>query len=178
MTRKFRKQLRAFGREEEGLAAVEFAMSFPFIFLLFIFAVELGLIMTKSVMLEHSLDMAMRDLRLGRMENPSSETLKDDICDRLAIIDNCRSNIMIELLPIDTNSWAMPNQPITCVDREEEIQPVVAFTLGQQNEIMLVRACVLVEPMFQATGIGALLPKDAQGGFGMAAYSAFVNEPS
>jgi Flp pilus assembly pilin Flp len=178
MTRRFRNRLRAFGREEEGLAAVEFAISFPFIFLLFIFAVELGLIMTKSVMLEHAVDMAMRDLRLGRMENPSSETLKDEICDRLAIINDCRSNIMIELQPINTATWAMPNQPISCVDRDEEIQPVVSFTLGQQNQIMLVRACVLVEPLFPATGIGALLPKDAQGGFGMAAYSAFVNEPS
>ncbi|MCF8484911.1 MAG: pilus assembly protein [Rhodobacteraceae bacterium] len=178
MTRFMRKKLRAFGREEEGLAAVEFAMSFPFIFLLFIFAVELGLIMTKSVMLEHALDMAMRDLRLGRMEDASSDTLKDEICDRLAVIEDCRANIMIELQPIDTNTWAMPDQPISCVDRDEEIQPVVSFTLGQQNEIMLVRACVIVEPLFPATGLGALLPKDAAGGFGMAAYSAFVNEPS
>lgn len=178
MTRNMRKKLRAFGREEEGLAAVEFAISFPFIFLLFIFAVELGLIMTKSVMLEHALDMTMRDLRLGRMEDPTSDKMKDDICDQLAIIDDCRDNIMIELQPINTNTWAMPNQPVSCVDRDEEIQPVVSFTLGQQNQIMLVRACVLVEPLFPATGIGALLPKDTQGGFGMAAYSAFVNEPS
>lgn len=178
MIRKLRMKLRAFGRDDEGIAAVEFAMSFPFIFLLFIFAVELGLIMTKTVMLEHSLDMAMRDLRLGRMENPTSDKLKDEICDRLAIIDNCRSQIMIELQPINTNNWVMPNQPVSCVDRDEEIQPVVSFTLGQQNQIMLVRACVLVEPLFPATGIGALLPKDSQGGFGMAAYSAFVNEPS
>jgi Flp pilus assembly pilin Flp len=173
-----RKHLRAFGRGEDGIAAVEFALLFPFIFFLFIWAVELGILMTKSVMLEHALDVAMRDLRLGRMVNPTSDTLKDAICTRARIVDNCRGTIMLDLQPVNTATWTLPERSVACQDRDQPIQPVVSFTIGQQNQIMLVRACVIVNPLFPGTGIGAMLRKDADGGFGMVAMSAFVNEPS
>ena len=178
MKKLLRRRLCAFGREDDGIAAVEFALLFPFVFFLFIWAVELGIFMTKSVMLEHALDVAMRDLRLGRMVNPTTDTLKDAICDRARILGGCRDTIMIDLQPIDTTTWIMPAEPVACRDREEELQPVVSFDLGGQNEIMLVRACVIVEPLFPGVGLGARLQLDAQGGYGMAATSAFVNEPS
>lgn len=170
--------LRRFRRDEEGIASVEFALMFPVVLGLFLFAVELGLLMTKQVMLEFAMDVAMRDLRLGRMEDPSSDILKDEICDRAKIIGDCRDTIMIEMRPIDTNTWVMPAAPVSCVDREEELQPVVTYNPGAQNQIMLVRACVIVEPLFPGTGLGAMLDLDANGGYGMAAISAFVNEPS
>ena len=178
MTLRIKKRLRAFGRGEDGVAAIEFALLFPFVFFLFIWAVELGILMTKSVMLEHALDVAMRDLRLGRMEDPTSDKLKDAICARARIVNNCRGTIMLDLQPVDTASWILPPREVTCRDRDADIQPVVAFTIGQQNQIMLVRACVIVEPLFPGTGIGAMLRKDKSGGFGMVAMSAFVNEPS
>lgn len=170
--------LRRFARREEGTASVEFALVFPVVLFLFIWAVELGLLMTKQVMLEHALDIVMRELRLGRMENPDSDSIKDAICDRVSIISNCNDTITLELRPINTANWQLPNNPVSCVDRDEDITPVVTYNPGAQNEIMLVRACVIVEPLFPGTGIGAMLQKDAQGGYGMAALSAFVNEPS
>lgn len=178
MTFRLRKKLSAFGRGEDGIASVEFALLFPVVFFMFIWAVELGILMTKSVMLEHGLDLTMRELRLGRLENPTSDSLKDDICSHLNLISDCRSTIMIELQPIRTDTWALPAQPVTCRDRDEEIVPVLSFSMGQSNEIMLVRACVIVQTLFPGTGIGAMLNKDASGGFGIAAMSAFVNEPA
>lgn len=178
MIRRMGKAFRRFGREERGTASVEFALSFPIVLFLFIWAVELGLLMTKQVMLEFAMDVAMRELRLGRMEDPSADGLKERICDNAKIIGTCRDTIMIEMTPIDTTTWEMPATPVTCVNREEEIQPVVTYNPGAQNQIMLVRACVIVEPLFPGTGIGAMLHKDPAGGYGMAALSAFVNEPS
>jgi Flp pilus assembly pilin Flp len=178
MTPRFARQLRAFGRKEEGVVAVEFAVLFPFILFLFVWVVELGLLMTKSVILEHSLDVAMRDLRLGNVTNPTPEVLKEAICARARMLGTCRDTIMLDLQPIDTATWALPPREVACRDRDEPIQPVVNFTIGQQNEIMLVRACVIVDPLFPGTGIGAMLPKDQSGGFGMVALSAFVNEPT
>ncbi|MCU0815509.1 MAG: pilus assembly protein [Cypionkella sp.] len=178
MTHKaFRFLPRAFLRKEEGTVTVEFALLFPVVFFMFIWATELGLIMTKQVMMEHAVDMSMRELRLGRMQNPSSDTLKDEICSRAAILTNCRDTLMIELQPVNTATWAMPATPVSCTDREQPLQPVVTFSPGAQNQIMLMRACVLVEPVFPGVGIGAGLEKDPQGGFAMVAASAFVNEP-
>jgi hypothetical protein len=42
---------------------------------------------------------------------------------------------------------------------------------------MLVRVCVTQDAMFPTTGIGLHLPKDAKGGYGLVAVSAFVTEP-
>lgn len=178
MTWSLAARLRAFRRNEDGVAAVEFSLVFPIVLFMFIWAVELGLLMTKSVMLEHALDVTMRNLRLGVLVDPTSETLKEEICNRARIIAGCRETITIELQPISTEDWIMPAAPVACVDRDADIVPVVSFNMGAQNEIMLVRACVIVEPNFPGTGIGAMLTKDADGGFGMAAVSAFVNEPS
>lgn len=178
MTSRLYRKLRRFRRQEKGTAAVEFSIVFPIVLFLFLWAVELGLLMTKQVMLEFAMDVAMRELRLGQMENPDSDSLKERICDNAKIIATCRDTIMIEMNPIDTATWEMPTIPVTCRDREEEVQPVVSFNAGMENEIMLVRACVIVEPLFPGTGIGAMLDKDALGGYGMAAISAFVNEPS
>lgn len=178
MTRALRRTFRRFRRREEGIASIEFALLFPFVLYMFVWAIELGLIMTKQVMLEHALDVTMRELRLGRMEDPTPEKLKEWICSRAKIVSSCDATIMIELQPISTTDWILPAEPPTCVDREEEIQPVVTFNAGAQNEIMLVRACVIIQPLFPMTGIGAMLKKDSRGGFGMAAVSAFVNEPS
>lgn len=178
MTWSLLARLREFRRKEDGVAAFEFTLVFPVVLFMFIWAVELGLIMTKSVMLEHALDVTMRNLRLGVLENPTADRLKQEICDRARIIAECRETITIELQPISTENWIMPAEPVACVDRDEDIEPVVSFNMGAQNEIMLVRACVIIEPNFPGTGIGAMLQKDGDGGFGMAAVSAFVNEPS
>jgi hypothetical protein len=171
-------RLRDFRRNEDGVAAVEFTLVFPIVLFMFVWAVELGLLMTKQVMLEHALDVTMRNLRLGALPDPTTDTLKREICNRARIIGECEDTITIELNPINTTNWQMPNTSVACVNRDEEIVPVVSFNLGVQNEIMLVRACVIVEPLFPGTGIGAMLQKDASGGYGMAAVSAFVNEPS
>ena len=170
--------LHRFRRREDGIASVEFALMFPVVLGLFLFAVELGLLMTKQVILEFATDVAMRDLRLGRMVDPSSDALKDEICERAKIISGCRGNIMIEMRPIDTTTWQLPAAPVSCVDREEDIQPVVTYNPGTQNQIMLIRACVIVTPLFPGTGLAAMLDLDEFGGYGMAAVSAFVNEPS
>jgi len=177
MTSRMHRYLRAFGREEKGTAAVEFALLFPWVFFMFIWAVELGLLMTKSVMLEHAVDVAMRDIRLGNMANPTSDSLKDSICDRARIISGCRATIMLDLQPVSGSTWVLPPRTAACRDRSLPIQPVVSWTLGQTNDLMIVRACVLVSPLFPGTDIGRMLVKDANGELGMTAITSYVTEP-
>lgn len=85
--------------------------------------------------------------------------------------------MLIELTPLNPATWEMPTSGTPCVDRQEEITPFVNFAAGTENEIMLVRACVIVDPIFATSGFGAKLDRLPGGGFQMTASSAFVNEP-
>lgn len=169
---------RRFRRREEGQSTVEFALAVPLLFAVFMASFESGMLMIRSIMLEQSVDMAMRELRLGHFPLPTSALLKEEICKRSVILVDCEQNIMIEMTRISTSTWAMPTTAITCVDREEDIQPVVQLQIGQQNDVMLVRVCVVQETMFPMTGVGLGLPKDSQGGYGLVAVTAFVTEPT
>lgn len=172
------RRFRAFGRNEDGMAAVEFSLFFPVFLFLFFWTAEIGLIMLKSVILEHSLDITMRELRLGNLEDVSAEGIKNSICERALLISDCRANMMIELQPVSTQTWVIPETPVRCVARDEELQPVVEFRLGRQNEIMLVRACTILDTLFPGVAFASFLNTDDGGGVGIASVSAFVNEPT
>lgn len=178
MMRRIRTLFRPFRKDERGLASVEFALFFPLYMGLFFWAAELGIMTIKSVMLDHALDVSMRELRLGQVENPTADKLKAAICSRATIIGNCEDQMMIELQPVSTTTWAMPQTPVTCVNNDEEIQPVVTFSPGRQQELMLVRACIIIPVLLPDAMFGRQLQKDSTGGIGIAAISSFVNEPS
>jgi hypothetical protein len=179
MTRLFRKQLRRFGLSESGTAAVEFAMAVPLLIAIFMASFESGFLMIRSLMLEQSVDMTMRELRLGHYPIPTAALLKEEICKRSVVLKDCEANISIEMTRISTANWTLPSNRIACVDREEDILPVTTMHMPpQQNDIMVVRVCVVQDAMFPTTGIGLGLPKDTQGGYGLVSVSAFVTEPS
>lgn len=178
MKMRIRKLFNPFRKDERGLAAVEFALFFPVYMGLFFWATELGIITIKSVMLDHALDVSMRELRLGLMEDPSPENLKQAICSRARIIGECEDQLMIELQPVSTQTWAMPQTSVTCVENDEDLQPVVQFNPGRQQELMLVRACINVPVLFPALMFGRQLNIDTTGKIGLTSISSFVNEPS
>ena len=178
MMDRLRKILRPFRKDERGLASVEFALFFPIYLGMFFWAAELGIITIKSVMLDHALDVSMRELRLGQIEDPTQEKLKQAICARARIIGQCEDQMMIELQAVSTQTWAMPQAAVTCVNNDEEIQPVVTFAPGRQQELMLVRACIVLPVLFPNMIFGRQLFTDASGGIGIASISSFVNEPS
>lgn len=163
---------------EDGTVAVEFVLAVPILMAIFTAAFESGLIMTRAVILEQALDETMRELRLGHYPIPSHHLLKAEICSRTTIFPDCANSIMIELQRVDTSSWTLPSSAVACVDRAEDIQPVTVLQVGQQNDIMMVRVCLVQDLLFPSIGIGQRLPQDGQGGFGIIALSAFVNEPT
>ena len=177
MIRLFSKALRRFGRREDGTAAIEFAMTVPLLMMIFMASFESGFLMSRSIMLEQSVDMTMRELRLGHLPLATAATLKDEICSRSVILTNCEDNITIEMRRINTTSWDLPTNNVACMDRVEDIEPP-SFELGQQNDVMLVRVCVVQDAMFPTTGVGLGLPKDAQGGYGLITTTAFSIEPN
>lgn len=177
MMRFMRRLARGF-RREDGTATIEFVMAVPVLMTVFMASFESGLLMTRSIMLEQSVDMTMRELRLGHYSLPNAALLKREICKRTVIFKDCEANIMIEMTRVSTANWALPQGEVSCVDREEDIQPVTALQIGQQNDVMLVRVCVIQDAIFPTSKFGLNLATDAQGGYGLVAVSAFVTEPT
>ncbi len=180
MTRVVAKTLSAGRRalsREEGNATIEFVLLFPALFTLFLMVVESGVLMTRGVMLDRAVDMSMRELRLGTLTPMTPDGLKTSICQKSVIIPDCQNVLSLELRPISTTTWTPLSGATTCVNRDEDIQPVLDFEPGIKNEMMLVRVCAIFDPFFPTSGLAAQIKLDPTGGYALVAMSAYVNEP-
>ena len=177
MTRFF-KRLRKTLRRDDGTASVEFVIAVPVILTIFMASFEAGFFMIRSVMLEQAVDMTMREVRLGHFPTVDAATLKDAICDRIIMFSTCQSAMMIEMERVTTDTWNLPNDLTSCVNRSENTEPAVEMQIGQQNEMILVRACIMQDALFPSTGIALELPLDNQGGYALFSKSAYVVEPT
>lgn len=177
MMRFMRRLARRFARED-GTATLEFALSVPVLLTIFVASFESGLLMTRSILLEQAVDRTMRELRLGHYPIVDPDVLKREICARTVMLEDCEDRITIELTRVSTTTFDLPADDIACVDRDEDINPVTAFQIGQQNDLMLVRVCVIQDAILPGTGIGLGLSVDAEGGYPLVTTSAFVTEPS
>jgi len=177
LAKRLKTRLMRIVRREDGTASMEFAIVVPILLIIFMASFESGMLMVRHLMLTQAVDLTMRDLRIGKIKSPTASLIKQEICGHSSILVNCEANIHIELTPVSTSSWNFPSASTECIDRTQQIQPSQQFNPGTANEVMLVRVCVVQDAMFPTTGIGLALPKDAQGGYGLIAVSAFVNEP-
>lgn len=172
-----RSRIGGFRRREEGAATVEFALIFPVYIFVFLSAFEVGLANIRMVMIERASDLAVRALRLNTGNPPTYGDIKTAICNAAGIIPECMDVVQIELQPVSTTTWNLVDNNAQCIDRASNIDPVVSFQNGQQNELMIVRVCAVVDPIFPTMGMGLIMPKDPTGGYRLVASTAFVNEP-
>ncbi len=162
---------------EEGSATIEFAIIFPLIMFLFMGIAEVGYVTARSVLLERGLDMAARDLRLGVDANTTHDSVREDVCRYAGMLVNCSTDLFLEFETLNINS-SYPRNAATCRDRATDvISPTNTFKPGQQSEIMFIRACMVVDPLFPGIGYGLELPKDQTGGYQLVSYTAIMNEP-
>ena len=177
MPRPLRALSGRFSRSEEGSATVEFAITFPAILFLMVAGIELGVVTLQNSMLERAVDMTVRDIRLGTGTAPQHSEIKDLICDRAGFIKNCDTNLRLEMVQIDPRNWTdIPATP-DCTDQSEEVAPVRSFVNGQENELMILRACAKFDPLFPTAGLGNAMIKDGAGQYALVSTSAFVQEP-
>ena len=168
--------LKRFKRDEEASATVEFVLLVPMVMWIVFSVIEAGWLSTQQTMLNRGLNLAVRDLRLGRRNNPTADDIKADICNYAGILRDCLNSLSLELVTIGN---PIGGAAAVCVDRSSPIAPVVSFEPGSHidQDIMVARACYVVDPLIPGAGFGAALPKDSTGGFHMVAFSAFMNEP-
>lgn len=170
--------LRRFRKSEDGTATIEFVLVFPAFMILFVSAFESGLMMTRHVMLERGLDMAVREVRINTGAPFTHTQIKTMICNSAGIIPDCMDQLKLEMRPIDPRSWSNIPRQADCVNVAEPYEPPRNFILGGDNQIMILRACALFSPIFPATGLGFQMPRKSGDFYAMVSTSAFVMEPA
>lgn len=175
---RIKRFLGRFRRDQDGSSTIEFVIVAPIMFMFMAMGVELGLTMTRQVMLDRAVDVTVRALRLGNIPpNVGMQDLRRAICSQTAIIQDCEDNLLLELRRVSTSTWNFPTTPPACIDRAEEIVPVTEVTSGGSNDMMILRACLIIDPLFPTSPLGMRLPLDASGGYQLVTISSFVNEP-
>lgn len=186
LTFRLLRPFRRFRRKEDGVATLEFVLMVPAFLMIFMASFESGLLMTRYIMLERSLDMIVRDLRLGNFAFSDTATAQQKhdavqkaICSKTVMFPDCEEIMMLEMRSVSQVTWEPLNTAADCVNRAEDFTAVDQFTTGVDNEMMLVRACAIFDPIFPLTGVGLRLRSETNGtGYRLVASSAFVNEPS
>ena len=174
------------GREgadrEAGGATVEFVLLVPAFLMVFISSFEASLMLTRQVMLERAVDVVVRAIRLDTGSTVSQNQVRNRVCERAAILPDCRENMLIELTLIDRVSYDTPDANAPCVDQLTSIVPQADFAGGRQGQMVLIRACYSVEPSLPLSvlaanrTLGSYLRSEADGTFRIVTASAFVVE--
>lgn len=199
----FKSRILRLRRNEEGNSSVEFFLIFPVYLILLFLSIELGLVTMRHAMLERGLDMAVRDIRLGTgtfaFEDPvdadgnplvdengkpitaqsiNHDRIVEGICENAIVLMDCEKNLILEMMPNNIRSYAAMSSDTDCRDRSEDAEPVYNVTPGQENELMVLRACLRYDPLFPEELLGrGIAQSDYNGQALIVAKSTFVQEP-
>lgn len=179
--RDMKSLLRRFRNDDSGTVTIEFVIIFPIFFGFFLMTVENGIISAQSVMLERGMDIAIRDVRIARMLDPTADELRQRICEAATIIPDCTTQLQIEMFVKNPRNWTPLPDTINCIDRSVEARPVIDYVTGDGNELVVLRACVRIDPFLPTTGIGKAIVEngdDASGdSYALVSTSSYVVEP-
>lgn len=177
MIRHLRSMMRRLAATD-GSTTVEFALHVPVLITIVLGGIELGIIQMRHVMLERSLDLAVRDVRLGRLDPVTHDSLRDRICSYNAMMPNCQADLRLEMERLNPRALTLIGDEADCVDRADDTKPIRStFDELDSNEMAILRACALFDPFFPTTALGASIHKVSEGAYGLLATSLFVVEP-
>lgn len=173
--------MKRFLKDQNGASVVEFTILFPLFIVMIFGTFEAGWLMTKHMWVERGLDVAMRDVRLANTDATDYDEIRDRICSYIGGIDNCANNIILSAEKIELGE-PVDQTPSECIDRTDdgaaEYFPSDGFTVNGATNLILMKLCVVVDPLIPNFGLALLLPLDESGGYRIRAASAFLNEPS
>ncbi|PVA06574.1 TadE/TadG family type IV pilus assembly protein [Thalassorhabdomicrobium marinisediminis] len=174
--------LRRFRRSEDGGPTLEFVIVFMPFMMLAVSAFELGLLMTRHVMLERGLDMAVREVRLNTGLPVNEHQFKVMVCNSAGILPNCMNQLRLEMIAVDLRvagsvGPATVRREASCVDYNDPFLPARTFNNGIPNQMMVVRACARLAPMLPETALGYFLSRMDNGFYRLVSSTAFVMEP-
>lgn len=173
------KFIQRFRKDECGSAPlIEFALFLPVIFFAFLMAVEMGIYQMRQVQLDRGVASAVRAVRLSTNVAFTHDDVKTIICDNTAWLEDCEDSVKLEMITIDPAAFAGFAPGVDCIDSASaDAQPPRGFTLGVENQWMMIRACYRFTPVFPTSGLGRSMEKDGGGKGRMTSTAAFVQEP-
>lgn len=181
--------IRRFLRDESGMASLEFAIFFPALCVIFFMMAEVAVFQARAVLLDRGVDTAVRELRIGAIENPTHENIKNRICEMAYLIEtSCARGLRLEFITInpDDGTFQRPEPNCRDISAEEaagDFNPAEAFNVdaGDRTEIMFVSACLVIRPVIPNGIMGAQFrfrsPTSDSSRYALVAQSAFMNEP-
>ncbi|MEH6646513.1 TadE/TadG family type IV pilus assembly protein [Sulfitobacter sp.] len=174
-----KKHLRRFRDEEKGaIYVIEFAILAPVLFGSFFFGFELSMHSIRQMQLDRGLEVSTREVRLNTGMDFTHEALKYAICANAGGLEDCEDNLRLEMVPMNPRSFTGLEATADCSDVSLDVSPLRGWSLGEQHELMLLRACYRFNPVFGSIGLGKLFGENTTDGKGkMVSISAFVQEP-
>lgn len=184
-----RNLIQRFLKDDGGTASIEIVLVFPVFFGFFLMTYESGVYSSRQVMLEHGVDVTVRDVRIGRIDETDSDqlrtALREGICDNARILPDCMNQLEVELIQRDPRMpWVPLDNNVRCVDRGNLNNPFDG-TLDDtgNNELMFLRACIRIDPFLPTSNLGKAFINANAGNsaagqsYALVASSAFVVEP-
>lgn len=169
------ERLRAFVRDESAVVTIEFVLWFPFFLMIFIWTIDITIVLMRATLFDRALEIVVRDVRLG-VGPPTYQDFKDEICANYPGDVNCNANLSLALVPM-VQGDAIPGD-VACRDRASAIDPPTDYDPGAGNQLMLVRACMYIDSFISLKAflwLGGGEPPPAE--YRFRGLSAFVNEP-
>lgn len=186
MIRALRHRLRAFRDCEDGsTSTIEFLFWFPFFIYIAWSAMDLGMMSFNHANLERALDETIREVRLNRLPEGETEwthdTLKDMICENTHFVKNCSTELALEMTRIDPRAGVDLHASPICMDTViDDVRPLdpARFEPGTSNELMIVRACLEVRPLWGFSMFNDMAHRNgANGQWELQSTTVFVHEP-
>ena len=187
MLRAFRKYtgisaLRRVLKDRSGVAAIEFAMLFPFFFTLTLYSIEIGWTVTRTVLFANAVRQVSKQIYVGTAHDTGldSSDLEELICDTYILATvGCKETLVLELIEI-SDVGDNPEDGNACVQRDDDgviIRPPVEFDPGGASSIIFVRACLVLDLLLPGLEYAVSASYQANNLNYMVATTAFVNEP-
>jgi Flp pilus assembly protein TadG len=169
------RALNGLRRDEQGSAAIEFAIIAPvFFFLMFVIA-ETALVFIAEQVMDDAVFASARLIRTGQAQAASmtKEDFEEEVCSRATVFIDCSgADFFLDVKSYSTFGDMDLTQP---VDDDEEFDTVTTFDFGEANDIVVVRAYYQWPTN---TIFGNLSLKNlANGKRLIGSFAAFRNEP-
>jgi Flp pilus assembly protein TadG len=136
------RRLSGFRRNEDGSAAIEFAVIAPiFFFLMFVIA-ETALLFIAEQVMDNAVFETARLIRTGQAQigDMTPEEFEDEVCDRMAVFVDCSGGAFyLGVDSYDTFDEMVTAQPVD-PDDGTTFEAAATFDFGEPNDIVVVRA--------------------------------------
>jgi hypothetical protein len=171
-------RLSRFRKEESGaIYTLEFAVMFPLLLLALAFGVEFTTHAKRQFQVDRALEVTTRAIKLNTATSFTHQDIVETICNNSGGLKECSDRMRLEMTAVNPRNFQGLAPLPECENASADANPVDGWSLGEQHELMMLRACYKFSPVFPGFGLGALIGANDDGYGKMIAVSAFVQEP-